>query len=140
MMKKSMFKKISKSALGLVVGTSLALNLSAQEQVEGFVHEQSAASDYVYPTDPQVLEKLDRWQDQKFGVLLHWGLYSVPGIVESWSICSEDEDWISRKNGLPVIDLHSALDNKPGLFPDKIHPNEAGARIMAREVYRALTE
>ncbi len=47
---------------------------------------------------------------------------------------------VARKNGLPVIDLHSALDNKPGLFPDKIHPNEAGARIMAREVYRALTE
>ena len=37
MMKKSMFKKISKSALGFAVGTSLALNLSAQEQVEGFV-------------------------------------------------------------------------------------------------------
>ena len=32
----------------------------------------------------------------KFGVLFHWGLYSVPGIVESWSICSEDVDWISR--------------------------------------------
>ena len=47
---------------------------------------------------------------------------------------------VARKNGLPVIDLHSAMDNKPGLFPDKIHPNEAGARIMAREVYRALTE
>jgi len=26
---------------------------------------------------------------------MHWGLYSVPGIVESWSICSED--WIVRE-------------------------------------------
>ncbi len=76
-----------------------ALGICAQEpQVQGFVHQQSAASDYVWPEDPQVLEKLDKWQDQKFGVLFHWGLYSVPGIVESWSICSEDVDWITRKD------------------------------------------
>ena len=52
---------------------------------------------YEWPTDPQVLEKLDRWQDLKFGVLMHWGLYSVPGIVESWNLCNED--WIVRPEG-----------------------------------------
>ena len=82
------------------MGATLALNVQAQ-QVQGFVHEQSKATDYVWPTDPQVLEKLDKWQDQKFGVLFHWGLYAVPGIVESWSICSEDVDWITRKENLP---------------------------------------
>lgn len=80
-----------------MAGAAFALNLHAQ-QVQGFVHKQSEATDYVWPTDQQVLDKLDKWQDQKFGVLFHWGLYSVPGIVESWSICSEDVDWISRKN------------------------------------------
>lgn len=69
--------------------------------VQGFVHETSEASDYVRPADPAVCEKLDRWQDLKFGVLFHWGLYSVPGIVESWSICSEDEEWIYRGKDLP---------------------------------------
>lgn len=49
---------------------------------------------YVWPTEQNVLNKLGKWQDLKFGVLFHWGLYSVPGIVESWSIC--DEDWITR--------------------------------------------
>ncbi len=49
---------------------------------------------YQKPTDPLVLKKLEQWQDQKFGVIIHWGLYAVPGIVESWSICSED--WITR--------------------------------------------
>lgn len=52
------------------------------------------SNDYQKPTDPLVLEKLERWQDQKFGVIIHWGLYAVPGIVESWSICSEG--WITR--------------------------------------------
>lgn len=61
---------------------------------QGFVHGRS--SSYEWPTEENILQKLDKWQDMKFGVLLHWGLYSVPGIVESWSICSEDEEWIPR--------------------------------------------
>ena len=89
-----------KKLIVCMAGAAFALNLHAQ-QVQGFVHKQSEATDYVWPTDQQVLDKLDKWQDQKFGVLFHWGLYSVPGIVESWSICSEDVDWISRKKPLP---------------------------------------
>jgi alpha-L-fucosidase len=53
---------------------------------------------YVPETDPLVLQKLEQWQDMKFGLLMHWGTYSQWGIVESWSICSEDEGWCRRKN------------------------------------------
>ena len=53
-----------------------------------------ASEEYEWPTDPLVKQKLDKWQDQKFGMIIHWGLYAVPGIIESWSLCSED--WISR--------------------------------------------
>ncbi len=53
---------------------------------------------YVPETDPLVLQKLEEWQDLKFGLLMHWGPYSQWGIVESWSICAEDEDWCRRKN------------------------------------------
>lgn len=59
-----------------------------------FVHKQS--STYEWPEDSLVLKKLDQWRDLKFGVIFHWGLYAVPGIVESWALCSEDVDWISR--------------------------------------------
>lgn len=48
-----------------MAGAAFALNLHAQ-QVQGFVHKQSEATDYVWPTDQQVLDKLDKWQDQKF--------------------------------------------------------------------------
>lgn len=58
------------------------------------LHEQSPAEQYQWPTETDVLTRLHQWQDLKFGVLLHWGIYSVPGIVESWSIC--DEKWITR--------------------------------------------
>ena len=123
--------KIGKSVLSLVLLAGLGLNLNAQEQVEGFVHEQSATSDYVWPTDPQVLEKLDKWQDLKFGVLFHWGLYSVPGIVESWSICSEDEDWISRKKNLPYDEYKKWYWGlKDSLNPVNFNP-EQWAEVMA---------
>ncbi len=49
---------------------------------------------YQYPTDSLVAQNLENWRDQKFGIIIHWGLYAVPGIVESWSICNED--WIDR--------------------------------------------
>ncbi|MCF8364768.1 MAG: alpha-L-fucosidase [Bacteroidales bacterium] len=54
---------------------------------------------YVPETDPLVLQKLEQWQDMKFGLLMHWGTYSQWGIVESWSICPEDYGWCERKNG-----------------------------------------
>ena len=59
---------------------------------QGDVYERSKT--YEWPSDTKVIDKLHRWQDLKFGVLMHWGVYSVPGIVESWSIV--DEDWITR--------------------------------------------
>lgn len=80
--------------LGLALSAGFTTQMQAQE-AQSFVHQQSNTEYYVWPTDPQVLTKLKHWQDQKFGVLMHWGLYSVPGIVESWSICSED--WIVRE-------------------------------------------
>ncbi len=59
-----------------------------------FVH--STSDKYEYPTDPQVLAKLDKWQDQKLGIMFHWGVYSVPGIAESWALCSEDR-WFTKR-------------------------------------------
>lgn len=77
----------------LLTCVSLALSINAQKtlftDVKGEeVHRESTS--YEWPTDPEVLKKLDHWQDQKFGIMFHWGIYSVPGITESWLLCSED--------------------------------------------------
>lgn len=45
---------------------------------------------------------------------------------------------VARQKGVPVIDLHQALSEKPELFPDRIHPNAAGAAIIAATVKTAL--
>lgn len=57
-------------------------------EANGYVHPKSKT--YEWPTDSAVLRKLDQWQDLKFGIMLHWGIYSIPGITESWLLCSED--------------------------------------------------
>lgn len=70
---------------GLTFSTSVAV---AQQNV----HQQSTV--YQWPADVAVKAKLDKWQDQKFGMIIHWGLYAVPGIIESWELCNEE--WINR--------------------------------------------
>ena len=42
-----------KKLLGCVALVTFSMSLSAQEQVQGFVHQQSKATDYVWPTDQQ---------------------------------------------------------------------------------------
>ena len=66
--------------------------LSVKTQAQNGVHQQSTI--YEWPKDQAVRTKLDKWQDQKFGMLIHWGLYAVPGIIESWELCNES--WIER--------------------------------------------
>ncbi|MBE7169669.1 MAG: alpha-L-fucosidase [Williamsia sp.] len=84
-----------------MVAFFFCLLLSAQWSVaqEG-VHPQS--STYEWPDDSLVRRKLDQWQDLKFGMIIHWGLYAVPGIIESWSICSEN--WIERDSTIAYDD------------------------------------
>jgi alpha-L-fucosidase len=71
---------------------SLFFSTAQQVTAQQNVHPQSAT--YEWPQDPEVRRKLDQWQDQKFGLIIHWGLYAVPGMIESWALCSED--WIER--------------------------------------------
>ena len=80
-----------KRKLVLVLIISIATMKSFSQ---GNTHGMSDS--YTFPKDENVLKTLDKWQDIKFGMIIHWGLYSQLGIVESWSICSEEEDWIGR--------------------------------------------
>ena len=67
------------------------LSVSFNSNAQTFVHKQS--TEYQWPKEQDVVEKLKKWEDLKFGIILHWGVYSVPGMVESWQITSED--WIT---------------------------------------------
>jgi alpha-L-fucosidase len=85
------------------------------------VHGQS--QQYEAPTDPLVKQKLDKWQDQKFGMIVHWGLYAVPGIIESWSINSEE--WIERDSTISYDNYKQWYWDQSKIFnPVKFNPEQ----------------
>lgn len=86
-------------ALAITTGTVQAQQFVDKKQTD--VHVMSKT--YTWPQDQAVLQKLDQWQDLKFGVLFHWGLYSVKGINESWPLCSEERFLKRRKSIQPQM-------------------------------------
>ena len=63
-----MLKKIS-------ILLSLSFSIHFQTSAQGNIHQ--ASTEYQYPTDPLVREKLETWRDQKFGMIIHWGLMNI---------------------------------------------------------------
>ncbi|MGE5609511.1 MAG: alpha-L-fucosidase [Bacillota bacterium] len=43
--------------------------------------------------EQRLKERLEWFQDQKFGLFMHWGIYSQLGCIESWPIVFEDRNW-----------------------------------------------
>jgi len=86
---------------------------------------------YVPETDPLVQRKLAHWQDLKFGLLMHWGPYSQWGVVESWSICPEDEEWC-RRDGGDYADYVRRYEALQGTFnPVRFDPERWAAAARA---------
>ncbi|MFC0186330.1 alpha-L-fucosidase [Pseudarcicella hirudinis] len=82
--------------LPLILGLLMGI-MSGSSDVMAQQHSEQNHSKYIAPKDKLVQEKLAHWQDVKFGLLMHWGTYSEWGVVESWSICPEDEGWCERR-------------------------------------------
>ncbi|HUJ71201.1 MAG TPA: GDSL-type esterase/lipase family protein [Verrucomicrobiae bacterium] len=57
------------------------------------------------------------------------------GVVEELPML----DKIATDEKAGLIDVHGALKPHPELLPDRVHPNTAGANILARTVFKALT-
>jgi len=71
-----------------------------------------------------------------------WICYPVPAYPGRWGITDtvmKDEvipliDEVSRQTRAEIINLYAALSDKAELFPDSVHPNAAGAKIMAEVI------
>jgi len=110
----------------LIVGVLLVSNSKS-------LLAQEAA--YVPEKDRQVLKKLDDWQNMKFGLLMHWGPYSQWGIVESWSICSEDVDWCRRPKGISYVDYVKKYEELPKTFnPINFDPERWARAAMQAQI------
>jgi len=105
----------------LILTMGITMNLFAQ--ADPLHHERQ--EEYIGPTEPEIIKKLEQWQDMKFGLMLTWGPYSQWGIVEGWSICNED--WIHRRNGrYENYDLYKIdyTNLKHTFNPEKFNPGK----------------
>ena len=75
------FKFFTRFPMAVVSGLLLVPGLANTARAQQNVHQQSTS--YEWPADEKVKAKLDKWQDQKFGIIIHWGLYAVP--AGSWN-------------------------------------------------------
>jgi alpha-L-fucosidase len=105
---------MKRSSLTALVGLFLLSSAPAQEYLQKYYPE----------TDPLALRQLEKWHDIKFGLLMHWGPYSQWGVVESWSICAEDEDWCRRKIPDYVEYKRQYEDLKRTFNPAKFNPEK----------------
>ena len=55
-------------------------------------------------------DKMNWFADAKLGIFIHWGIYSVKGISESWSFFNE---YISHKDYLSQLDSFNAINYNP---------------------------
>ena len=77
----------------------------------------AASKQWTPPTDPEVVQKLQHWQDQKLGLLITWGTYSQWGIVESWSLVTTKHPWNKRPESFAKLDdraYKQAYEKKAG--------------------------
>ena len=44
----------------------------------------------------------------------------------------------ANETNLPVINVYSALANYSYCFPDGVHPNSEGSKLIADEIYNAI--
>ncbi|SIS62958.1 alpha-L-fucosidase [Chryseobacterium gambrini] len=65
---------------------------------------------YPAQNQPQENQKMEWFQDAKLGIFIHWGIYSVNGIPESWAFFN---NYISHENYMKQLNGFSAAKYKP---------------------------
>ncbi len=80
---------------------------------------------YKYTDNPDVREHLEWFQDQKFGLMIHWGLYNILGIKESWPLV--DNSWTkwqfkSSTTNKEVKEMYAQLHK--AFLPLRFDPDE----------------
>ena len=72
--------------------------------------------------------------------IFHWHHRFLKGTRDwYWDIQATIENIAENIAEVKLIDLQELLYHRPDLMPDALHPNEEGARLIAKRVYSAIT-
>jgi len=84
----------------------------------------------VYPETEAINQKLAWFEDQKLGVIFHWGLYAQAGIVESWQL-SEADVW--AREPVPWRDDVKELQKDYWNLIEDFNPRSFDANVWAKQ-------
>ena len=118
--------KFLAAAAAALLATAATLQAQDKEAVQ-------RAKNYTAPTEKEVLENIDHWRDLKFGMIIHWGVYSQIGAIESWSLCPEDVWWMHQPEGMAYNDYRTMYENLYRVF----NPVHFDPEDWARKAKRA---
>ena len=110
------------------------------DNIDKGLHGCSREEQYVRPTDPIIQQKLEWFQDQKLALMMHFGIYTLPGICESWPLSDEDAVW--SRGGIdweqdPAVFRKQYVDLNKSFNPIRVRP-EVWADIAARDGFKYL--
>ncbi len=71
--------------------------------------------------------------------IFHWHPRFKSGTRDWFGQIQQAIEQVALNCHTGLIDLHSSLYNRPDLFKDALHPNEEGAAIIAKTVYKNMT-
>ena len=110
------------------------------DNIDKGLHGCSREEQYVRPTDPLIQQRLEWFQDQKLALMMHFGVYSELGCVESWPLSDDDADWARGFvdwESDPDVFRQQYADLKKSFNPICIRP-ELWADIAARNGFKYL--
>lgn len=87
-----------------------------------FVFAQTINNDSI-----QYHQKMEWFKDAKLGIFVHWGIYAVNGISESWAFYN---DYISHEDYLKQVDHFSAKNYDPAHWADLIKASGAKYSVI----------
>jgi len=127
-------KKLGFTCLAAGLAFSLFSDDAGVTGVHGYTPEG-----YVPVTEPAVLENIERFRDMKLGLMMHFGIYNQVGLIESWPLNDQAQQWAR-----PVCDMGVGDDFKRNYWnlnrsfnPIRYCPEE-WARIARRNGFRYL--
>jgi alpha-L-fucosidase len=108
---------LAASALGLGAGRALL-------EAEAALAQAERARDFLREAKPQRDARMKWWRDARFGMFIHWGVYSVPAGVYNGKQIAGIGEWIQASGAIPAEDYAK--------FPPQFNPVKFDAKEWVR--------
>ncbi len=111
-------KKVTKLKFSALIGALLFSSILMA------VDEDSSWT-YIEETPEQHAEKMQWWNEARFGMFVHWGVYSVTGGEYKGEMPTNSAEWMMNKARIPIADYKA--ENV-----DKFNPTQFDATMFVR--------